>query len=90
MPFCPTFGVVLYEMLTGVAPFTRKSTSQTLIAVRYEKLVPPSHYNPKLPPAADTVVMRGLAKERENRYQSTKQLVEDLEQALRIRRGLFG
>jgi len=85
-----SLGIVLYEMLTGVAPFTRKSTTQTLDAVQSEEPVPPSRQNSTVPPAADEVVMRALAKKRENRYQSTKQLVEDLERALAAHRGLFG
>lgn len=85
-----SLGVVLYEMLTGVAPFTKKSTSQTLVAVRYEQPVSPSKHNSALPPAADEVVMHALEKERANRYQSTRKLVEDLERALRVRRGFLG
>jgi len=84
-----SLGVVLYEMLTGMAPFARKSTSQTLIAVRYEEPPPPSSHNSALPSAVDRVVLRTLAKDRDNRYSSTKQLVEDLERALGVRRGLF-
>jgi len=85
-----SLGVVVYEMLAGVAPFTRKTTSQTLNAVCYEEPEPLLPRSPSLPRAVEQVVMRALVKERSNRYQSTKTFVEDLERALHVRRGFLG
>jgi len=85
-----SLGVVVYEMLTGVAPFARKETSDTLKAVLRRDTVPPSRHLPGLPAAADAVVMKALARERGERYQSTKDLVEDLERALGVGHGIFG
>jgi beta-lactam-binding protein with PASTA domain len=46
---------------------------------------PPSHLRPEIPPELDKVVLRALAKEPEDRYQSAEELIEDLE---RIEAGL--
>ncbi len=84
-----SLGVVLYEMLTGKAPFVKEDTSDTLKAVLRLEAVPPSQHDAKLI-VMDAVLHKALAKDRSQRYQSTRELVEDTERALRARRGLFG
>jgi serine/threonine protein kinase len=73
--------VVLFEMLTGRAPFR----GDTAVAVAYqhvsETAVRPSSVNKKVSPALDHVVMRGLAKDRFGRYQSAADFRDDLEVA---------
>lgn len=76
-------GIVLYEMLTGRVPFQGDSA----VAVAYqhvtERPVPPSKINPDVSPAMDAVVMRALAKHRDDRFQSASEFRRDLEQAAR-------
>ena len=73
--------VVLFEMLTGRAPFR----GDTAVAVAYqhvsETAVRPSSVNRKVSPALDHVVMRGLAKDRFERYQTAADFRDDLEVA---------
>lgn len=74
-------GVVLFEMLTGRAPFR----GDTAVAVAYqhvsETAVRPSSVNPKVSPALDSVVMRALAKDRFERYQTAAEFRDDVEVA---------
>ena len=75
-------GVVLYELLTGETPFVG---SLTTIAYKicHEDPVPPSRSGRALPPLADEVVGRALAKDPEARYQSAREFREAVDGAFR-------
>jgi hypothetical protein len=73
-------GAVLYEMFTGARAFHRASTVQTMTAVLQEDPADPLTVNPKMPPAAAAVVRRCLEKDREQRFQSARDLAFDLQQ----------
>ena len=77
-------GIVLYEMLTGHVPF--EGDSAVAIAMKHlsEEPVPPSVYVPSTPPALEQVVMRALAKDAADRYQTAEEMGADLD---RVRRG---
>jgi serine/threonine protein kinase len=74
-------GVVLFELLTGRAPFRGENP----VAVAYQHVnseaVPPSSLNPKVSPALDAVVLRALSKDRFERFQSASDFRQDLEAA---------
>jgi eukaryotic-like serine/threonine-protein kinase len=78
-------GVVLYEMLTGEVPFTGDTPVE--IAMKHLSKVPPapSELNDKVPHDLDAIVLRALAKEPEQRYQSSEEMDADLG---RVARGL--
>jgi serine/threonine-protein kinase len=63
-----SLGIILYQMTTGVRPFSGSSVSAVCAQIVSITPPPPSHYNPSLPPAFDHVVMRCLAKDPEERY----------------------
>ena len=76
-------GVVLYEMLTGVVPFRGESP----VAVAYKHVtedpVPPRELASDIPPELEAVVMKAMAKNPDNRYQTADEMREDLERILR-------
>lgn len=75
-------GCVLYECLTGRLPFNRDDDAAVLWAHLVELPPPVSALRPELPAAVDDVVFRAMAKAPEDRYDSCRDLVRDLEYAL--------
>jgi Tol biopolymer transport system component len=73
-------GAVLYEMFTGKRAFQKPSSVQTMSAVLEDDPVDPLSINPKLPPAAAALVHRCLEKDKEERFQSARDLAFDLQQ----------
>ena len=78
-------GVVLYEMLTGKVPFTGDSAIEIAMKHVNELPKPPSKLRPEIPPELDQVVLRSLAKDPADRYQTADEFIEDLE---RVESGL--
>jgi beta-lactam-binding protein with PASTA domain len=76
-------GIVLYELLTGEVPFTGDSPVE--IAMKHLSEVPdaPSQHRPEVPEDLDLVVVRALAKEPAERYQSAAAMDADLETVAR-------
>ena len=77
-------GCLLYELVTGSPPFSGDSP----VAVAYQHVredpQPPSAYDDSLPPQVDAVVLKAMAKNPANRYQSAHEMRDDL---LRARAG---
>jgi eukaryotic-like serine/threonine-protein kinase len=73
-----SFGVTLYQMLTGRRPFQGESAYSVLTAQLNEAPVPPVQLNPALPSGLNEVVLRAMAKAPEARFQSA----EEFRQAL--------
>jgi beta-lactam-binding protein with PASTA domain/tRNA A-37 threonylcarbamoyl transferase component Bud32 len=73
-----SLGVVLYEMVTGQAPFSGDSP----VAIAYKHVkepVPlPRQINPAVPPALESVILKAMAKDPADRYQSAEEMRADL------------
>src|SRR6266516_1379066 len=78
-------GIVLYEMLTGTVPFTGDTPLEIAMKHLSEVPVPPSELRDDVPADLDLVVLRALAKDPEDRYQTAEEMNADL---ARIQRGL--
>ncbi len=77
-----SLGIVLYEMVTGVVPFNGESTADTLAAVIYKEPEPLWHILPNSPAELQRIIRKALQKDREERYQSVKDLALDVKDLL--------
>jgi serine/threonine-protein kinase len=73
-----SLGVMLYEMVTGEKPFPGQNITTVIYKIVNEDPVPPRQIDPSIHPGISSVVMRALQKEPEQRYQSCREMLEDL------------
>ena len=76
-----SLGVVLYEMLTGKLPFAGDDTSSSLQAILFDNPRRPESPLGEVPKPLEEIVGRCLTKDPDLRYQSSRELLEDLEKA---------
>src|ERR671926_396520 len=76
-------GVVLYELLTGVVPFSGESPVEIAMKHLSSTPEPPSAKRAEIPRELDLVVLRALAKDPADRYQSADEMDEDLARVAR-------
>ncbi|MEO6587982.1 MAG: protein kinase [Pyrinomonadaceae bacterium] len=77
-----SLGVVLYEMLTGNAPFDGATTSDTIAAVIYKEPAPIVNFVENAPPELGRIIRKSLQKDREQRYQNIKDFALDIKDLL--------
>ncbi len=77
-----SLGVVLYEMLTGQAPFSADTPLAVLVKHIQAPLPLPRRANPHIPPAVERVVLKALSKASESRYERAGQMAQALNLAL--------
>ncbi len=75
-------GCLLYELLTGRPPFVGESPVSVAYQHVREQPLPPSSFDPDIPPEVDAVVLKALAKNREERYQSASEMRQDIHRVL--------
>ena len=73
-----SFGVLLYEMVTGKAPFSGPTITDTLTAILRDRQAPVATLNPDVPAELERILIRCLEKNPKDRYQDTGHLVSDL------------
>ncbi len=77
-----SFGVVLYEMATGVLPFPGEHPGAVFAQVLNAAPAPPRSLNPRLPEGVERIILKCLEKDREQRYQHASAIRADLERPL--------
>jgi eukaryotic-like serine/threonine-protein kinase len=73
-----SFGVVLYEMLTGKLPFRGEHQAALMYSLINEDPVPIARFNDKVTPTLEQIILKALAKERDERYQHIDDMLADL------------
>jgi len=78
-------GFVLYQMATGLRPFSEVERSQLIGAILHRPPRPPTTFNPRLSAELERIILKCLEKDPENRYQSARELGVDLRRLARER-----
>jgi serine/threonine-protein kinase len=73
-----SLGVILYWMATGEQPFPGESMTSVSYKIVHTEPAPPAKLNPAIPPRMEGVIMKCLAKNPANRYQTGEELARDL------------
>jgi eukaryotic-like serine/threonine-protein kinase len=73
-----SLGVMLYEMLTGEKPYPGQNITTVIYKIVNEEPVPPKQVDAAIHAGISAVVMKALAKDPDTRYQSCREMLEDL------------
>ncbi|MBI3447507.1 MAG: serine/threonine-protein kinase [Acidobacteria bacterium] len=73
-----SFGIVLYEMVTGAPPFRGATSMDVMSAILHKEVAPPSQVNAEAPPELERIVGKCLEKEPGERYHDSRDLAVDL------------
>lgn len=84
-----SLGVVMYEMLTGKVPFDADTPVSVALMHMQEKPIEPILLNPSIPVSVNKIVLKAMQKDPNLRYQSAKEMLKDLNMALKNPDGNF-
>ena len=73
-----SLGVVIYELVAGRPPFEGETSTDVLVAITQKEPPPLARFAPNVPAELDWIVMKALRKDRDERYQTVKELLTDL------------
>lgn len=74
-----SFGIVLYEMVTGRLPFEGDSPVTVALKHLQEEPVPPKNMNSAIPDSLNKLILKSIQKEPIKRYQNAKEIIQDLQ-----------
>ncbi len=77
-----SLGIVMYQMLTGRLPFLGESPISVALKHLQEDVEEPRKVNPLIPQSVENIILKAMRKKPEERYQSAKQMLADLESCL--------
>jgi serine/threonine protein kinase len=73
-----SLGVVLYEMSAGHSPFARATVADTIASILEKDPPPLAQFSPEVPEAMERIIRKALGKDRTERYQTARELLDDL------------
>ncbi|HKG59497.1 MAG TPA: protein kinase [Pyrinomonadaceae bacterium] len=73
-----SLGVVIYEMIAGRTPFEGETSTDVIVAITQKEPPPLARFAPNVPAELEWIVMKALRKDRDERYQTIKELITDL------------
>ena len=73
-----SLGVVIYEMVAGRTPFEGETSTDVIVAITQKEPAPLARFAPNVPAELEWIVMKALRKDRDERYQTIKELITDL------------
>jgi eukaryotic-like serine/threonine-protein kinase len=73
-----SLGVVIYEMVAGRTPFEGETSTDVIVAITQKEPPPLARFAPNVPAELEWIVMKALRKDRDERYQTIKELITDL------------
>ncbi|MBO0721215.1 MAG: PD40 domain-containing protein [Blastocatellia bacterium] len=73
-----SFGIVLFEMVAGRLPFAGQGGRGMISSILHSDPMPLSHFQPKVPEVLEWITAKALVKEREERYQTAKEMLHDI------------
>ncbi len=84
-----TLGVVLYEWVTGYKLFTGENEMAILKSIIDGRIYPPSYFRDDIPEGIEDILMRALAKNRDDRYQTAQEMQYDVRNWLQTTAGFM-
>ncbi|HUX85296.1 MAG TPA: AAA family ATPase, partial [Chitinophagaceae bacterium] len=82
-----SLGIILYQVFTGTVPFESTDPLELVYAHLAKTPLAPRDLNPEIPPVLSRIILKLLAKDAEDRYQSAYGVAQDLEQCSRMLQG---
>src|SRR6266566_4586478 len=73
-----SLGVVLYEMVAGRVPFEGETSTDVIVAITQKEAPPLARFAPNVPAELDWIITKALRKDRDERYQTIRELLTDL------------
>lgn len=73
-----SLGVVMYEMVAGRTPFDGETSTDVIVAINQKEAPPLARFAPNVPAELEWIITKALRKDRDERYQTIKELLTDL------------
>jgi eukaryotic-like serine/threonine-protein kinase len=73
-----SFGVVMYEMVAGRVPFEGETPTDVIVSINQKDPLPLPRFAPNVPAELEWIINKALRRDREERYQTVKELLTDL------------